>query len=71
MSESDGIKPGEIIDAFEVIHFPKGDGFQWAKQPTHFPEQRLLTLYGIEVVDENGDPAPFIAHSTPFKNTLN
>ncbi|EEE35273.1 hypothetical protein RKLH11_3949 [Rhodobacteraceae bacterium KLH11] len=55
MSKSVGIKSGEIVDAFEVIHFPKEDGYQWAKRPTHYPEQRPVTLYGIEVVDENGD----------------
>ena len=64
------IKPGDMVRVFS----PSDYGFQkfeWVKEPTHAPEPRTVTLYGIEVEDADGNPMPFIAHPKPFKDTLN
>lgn len=67
MSAVDDLKPGNSVKAFE----PKlpCKPFAWPKRPTHYPAKRPVKAYRIEV-GENGD-MPFIAHPTPFKNTLN
>lgn len=64
------IKPGDTVKAFcpSDYGFKK---FEWVKKPTHIPEPRRQTLFGIEVVDMHGNPAPFFAHPKPFKDSLN
>ncbi len=67
------IKPGDTVKSSEVFS-PSDYGFkkfEWVKKPTHIPEPRKQTLYGIEVVDMHGNPAPFFAHPKPFKDSLN
>lgn len=67
---SKNIKPGDTVKAFSpnITGFTK---FEWVKKPTHTPQPRSVTLYGIEVEDADGNPMPFIAHPKPFKDTLN
>jgi len=50
MSPKD-IKPDDTVKAFcpSDYGFKK---FEWVKQPTHIPEPRNQTLYGIEVVGD-------------------
>ena len=63
-------KPGDSVIAFNPNS--RGvDKFEWVKKPTHIPQPRPVTLYGIEVVDADGNPMPFIAHSKPFRDSLN
>ena len=64
------VKPGNTVKAFS----PSDYGFtkfEWVKRPTHIPEPRRQTLYGIEVEDAYGNPMPFFAHPKPFKDSLN
>ena len=67
------IRKGDVVEYTEVFSlsdygFKK---FEWVKKPTHIPEPRKQTLYGIEIVDMHGNPAPFFAHPKPFKDSLN
>ncbi len=59
-------KPGEAVRAF----CPNLKKLEWVKTPTHIPQPRPVTLYGIEVVDEDGNQLPFSAHPKPFRDTL-
>lgn len=63
-------KPGDTVKAFTPSYYGFKK-FEWVKNPTHIPEPRKQTLYGIEVVDMHGNPAPFIAYPKPFKDSLN
>ncbi|NSX56893.1 hypothetical protein [Parasulfitobacter algicola] len=67
------IKPGDTVKSSEVFS-PSGYGFkeiEWLKKPAHIPEPPKQTLYGIEAVDMNGNPAQFLAYPKPFKDALN
>lgn len=61
-------KIGDLVGTGDFVELEFGS-FEWAKQPTHYPAKRPITLYGIEV-GENGD-MPFFASPMPYKNTLN
>lgn len=44
---------------FTQVFSPSDYGFkkfEWVKKPTHVPEPRTQTLYGIEVEDADGNP---------------
>lgn len=69
MSDND-FKPGDTVKAFSP-NIPGVEKFEWVKKPTHIPQPRPITLYGIEVVEADGNPMPFIAHSKPFRDLLN
>ncbi|MBW3245450.1 hypothetical protein KUV57_22650 [Epibacterium sp. DP7N7-1] len=59
---------------FTQVFSPSDYGFkkfEWVKKPTHVPEPRTQTLYGIEVEDADGNPMPYFAHPKPYKDSLN
>ena len=67
------IKSSDTIK-FAKVFSPSDYGVkktEWIKKPTHIPEPRKQTLYGIEVVDMHGNPAPYFARPKLFKDSLN
>ena len=68
MGDSNDLKPGDLVDAFEATKLPGGESPQWVKQPTHYPEKRPVIWYTIELSDPT---LRILARPKPFKDTLN